>query len=238
MTWITSEDFDKALLSVTVTESTEAMAPIVEDPKNGLILFPGPYKKNPTWWLRKTVRDALTRAAKNIHKKGMYIQVMDAYRSLTNQKERFIRHVEELKKQFPNLPLRDIQLRANTYIAGIPVLAAHTAGAAVDVLLLDTQQKIADMGCPYITRSEESTTDNPLMSKQVRNNRLLLKSTMEEQGLINFPFEYWHYSLGDVCEAHLTHKPFAKYGPIEFNSITQKTSYPLQHTALYTFFAS
>jgi D-alanyl-D-alanine dipeptidase len=38
---------------------------------------------------------------------------------------------------------------------------------------------------------------------------------MVQAGFVNYPFEWWHYSLGDQVWAQLTGTPSATFGPTE-----------------------
>ena len=141
-----------------------------------------------------------------------------------------------MKKRYPGKSKTELLLLANTYTAGIPVLASHTAGAAVDVILLDKDTTPLDFGCPYLYGDVESATEYPGLSKRAKVNRRLLKDGMEKFGLMNYPFEYWHYSNGDVCAAYLTGQKFAKFGPVDYEYDKKKIALPKNHTELYEFF--
>ena len=113
----------------------------------------------------------------------------------------------------------------NIYIAGIPILAAHTAGAAVDVSLLDKSSRPIDMGTKYGTIIKESMTNAQNLSEVVKISRKTLCETMKTAGFSNYPFEWWHFSMGDVCDSFVTKKENAIYGPLEFNSETKTVKY-------------
>ncbi len=88
---------------------------------------------------------------------------------------------------------------ANTFTAGVPIIAAHTAGAAIDITLLDSKYNPIDFGCEYRNGTSKSYTNFKKLSKEQIYNRKIMVSTMEKYGLINYPYEYWHFSYGDIC---------------------------------------
>ena len=133
-----------------------------------------------------------------------------------------------MKNSFPEKPRSELLKLANTYTAGIPILAAHTGGAAIDVTLLDKNGKLLDFGVPYPHGDIESITDYPNFSKKVKGNRKILKDGMEKYSFINYPFEYWHYSIGDVCATYLSGKKFAKFGPVNYNFKNERAVFPKQ----------
>ncbi|MFE9454584.1 M15 family metallopeptidase [Streptomyces sp. NPDC006739] len=97
-------------------------------------------------------------------------------------------------------------------------VAPHCAGAAVDLTLIDTDGVELDMGgavnghrtgderwCPF---------DAPGLSATARDNRHLLAQCLREEGFVNYPSEWWHWSYGDRYWALMTSTPAAVYGPI------------------------
>ncbi|MGZ3741853.1 MAG: M15 family metallopeptidase, partial [Bdellovibrionota bacterium] len=52
-----------------------------------------------------------------------------------------------------------------------------------------------DMGTAFDCFSELAHTANATLSPEARKNRLLLKSLMEKAGFVNYPKEWWHFSL-------------------------------------------
>ena len=64
----------------------------------------------------------------------------------------------------------------------------------------------------------------------------LLKEGMEKFGFINYPFEYWHYSIGDVCAAYLGGQDTAVFGPVEFDSQSHNLTTPIKGKQLREFF--
>jgi D-alanyl-D-alanine dipeptidase len=182
------------------------------------------------------VAQNLIKTAQYFNNLGFTLKIESAYRSLDKQQKLFIERYLSMKMSFPNKPNIQLLRLANTYTAGIPLLAAHTAGAAVDVLLLNKDGKLLDFGVQYPYGNIESITGYPNLSKKVKENRMLLKNGMEKYGFINYPFEYWHYSIGDVCATYLTNKKYAMYGPVDYDLKNKKIVIQKLKTYLNTYF--
>lgn len=229
-----SVEFDKELLTIDIRDKNEPLVYLPDQLKGKQVKFaPGcsPY-------LRQSVAKALLVAVKEFNDRGFTLHVKSAYRSLTDQKNRFEARYQSIKAQNPRLKQAEIIERANTYTAGIPALAAHTGGAAVDVVLTGPDGRLLDFGAPYRHGDIESITDFPELSKQVKLNRQLLKEVMEAAGFSNYPFEYWHYSLGDVCAAYLKGQDSAVYGPLYFDPSTKQQSILEKDLAYKSFIGS
>ena len=58
-------------------------------------------------------------------------------------------------------------------------------------------------------------TDYENLPDHVKQNRKMLYDVMAEQGFINYPTEWWHFSYGDRYWALLTGADHAIYGPAD-----------------------
>jgi D-alanyl-D-alanine dipeptidase len=54
-----------------------------------------------------------------------------------------------------------------------------------------------DMGTMFDCFDERSRTDSPDISPTARRNRALLRAAMERQGFVNYPKEWWHFTLAN-----------------------------------------
>lgn len=231
-----SKELDKKLLKMPINENHEE-----------LIYLPPLFKKNnvhillnknsgESFYLRKSVAVLLIKAARYFDRLGYTLKLESSFRSLKDQKERFIKRYAEMEKTFPNKGKEELLKLTNIYTAGIPILAAHTAGAGVDVILLNKLSKTLDFGCPYKHGDIESVSSYANISRRAKENRKILKKGMEKFGFVNYPFEYWHFSIGDVCAAFLTRQKCAKFGPIEYDYKKEKIIQPKSKMDLYNFF--
>ena len=108
---------------------------------------------------------------------------------------------------------------ASRYVSP-PEVAPHTAGAAVDLTLIDADGRDLDMGTEVNATPEESGnacfTQALAISDPARRNRRLLEEVLTSAGLVNYPTEWWHWSYGDRYWALLTGATAAVYGPVDW----------------------
>ena len=129
----------------------------------------------------KTVK-ALVKANTKFIQKGYRIQLFDCYRPLDIQKKMW-------------------QIVANPeYVADPAKGSIHNRGGAVDITLLDNKGKALDMGTPFDFFGPEASHNYQLLSDEVKQNRLVLKKIMQENGFISFDSEWWHYNLQNASK--------------------------------------
>lgn len=220
-----SIEFDRHLLSIPLNECHEVPVSLVDLASQMGTKVSFADGLNKTYFLRESVALSVVKASLALLEEGYILKIEDAYRNLDEQKHKFLDMVKEIRFKHTHLSEDEIRQVANIYVAGVPILAAHTAGAAVDVTLLDKDLKLVGMGCPYLYSGEESTTDYQNLPKKVLLVRKKLCQIMEQQGLINYPFEYWHFSQGDVGAAYMLGQRSAVYGPVDFNTSTLKLEF-------------
>lgn len=135
------------------------------------------YKK-PEAYLRLPAALALQKVADTLKLLGYGVKVFDAYRpySVTKKMWRIV----------PN----------DNYAADPTKGSGHNRGIAVDLTLVDlkTGKELA-MPTPFDSFSDTAHHNFMNLSKDVLQNRALLKSTMEQYGFLALPTEWWHYSL-------------------------------------------
>ena len=140
----------------------------------------------------------------------------EGYRPRVLQSQYFEGYAEELRRLHPDQPAPEIHRLASRYVSP-PDLAPHTAGAAVDVVLLDAHGGLLDLGCPINASPEASAgrcyTDHPDVEGQGAAHRRLLVEAMTAAGFVNYPTEWWHWSYGDRYWALVSGAPAALYGP-------------------------
>ena len=137
--------------------------------------------------------------------------VLDAFRTINQQKNRYEQKVKELKNQYEHLTEEQILKEASEYTENPTDIPTHTTGGAVDVSLL-YKDKLVDMGCFYGTIDFRTKTDSSfLINSMQQKNRQILKNAMENQGFVNNPLKWWHYSYGDQAWAN-KHKTRPLYG--------------------------
>jgi D-alanyl-D-alanine dipeptidase len=124
----------------------------------------------------KTVK-ALILANQKFMKKGFKIKIFDCYRPLDIQKRMWV--------IVPN----------PKYVADPSKGSIHNRGGAVDITLVDFDGKELDMGTTFDFFGIEASHNYSKFSKEIKNNRNLLKKIMVKQNFNSFDSEWWHYNL-------------------------------------------
>jgi D-alanyl-D-alanine dipeptidase len=124
----------------------------------------------------KTVK-ALILANQRFMKKGFKIKLFDCYRPLDIQ-----------KKMWAIVPNPE-------YVANPSKGSIHNRGGAVDITLVNFDGKELDMGTTFDFFGKEASHDYPDFSKEIRNNRNLLRKIMGKEHFNSFDSEWWHYNL-------------------------------------------
>jgi zinc D-Ala-D-Ala dipeptidase len=159
---------------------------------------------------------------------GVRLLFIEGYRPPVLQRRYFQEYSDDLTRAHPDWPASRIREAASRYVSP-PEIAPHSAGAAVDVTLVDHAGRELDMGTRVNASPEESQgacyTHAPNISAQARTNRATLGAALSEAGLTNYPSEFWHWSYGDRYWALQTNRLTALYGPVELPSQRRTTSF-------------
>ena len=126
-------------------------------------------------YLRKSTAEALVKANEAFKQLGYRIKLFDCYRPLSVQ-----------KKMWKILP-------GTHYVANPAKGSKHNRGAAVDLTLVDTQGKELNMGTPFDFFGKEAHHTYTEHSKEVLENRKLLKETLDKFNFKSIYSEWWHY---------------------------------------------
>ncbi|WP_304347879.1 M15 family metallopeptidase [Capnocytophaga leadbetteri] len=126
-------------------------------------------------YLRKSTAEALVKANKAFIQLGYRIKLFDCYRPLSVQ-----------KKMWKILP-------GTHYVANPAKGSKHNRGAAVDLTLVDAQGKELNMGTPFDFFGKEAHHTYTQHSKEVLENRKLLKETLDKFNFKSIYSEWWHY---------------------------------------------
>ncbi|MBW8705318.1 D-alanyl-D-alanine dipeptidase [Streptomyces sp. MBT84] len=149
---------------------------------------------------------------------GVRLLFVEGYRPLSLQRRLFEEYSDELAHAYPDWQPAEVREAASRFVSP-PEIAPHSAGAAVDVTLIDHLGRELDMGTRVNASPEESDgacyTDAPGLNDRARANRAALGSALSAAGLINYGTEWWHWSFGDRYWALQTRQPTALYGPVE-----------------------
>ena len=110
-------------------------------------------------------------------KKGFKIKLYDCYRPLDIQKKMWT---------IVSNPI---------YVANPSKGSIHNRGGAVDISLVDSNGVELDMGTPFDFFGIEASHNNKNFSKEILDNRKLLKKVMLQCDFQSFDSEWWHYNL-------------------------------------------
>ena len=126
-------------------------------------------------YLRKSTAEALVKANEAFKQLGYRIKLFDCYRPLSVQ-----------KKMWKILP-------GTHYVANPAKGSKHNRGAAVDLTLVDAQGKELNMGTPFDFFGKEAHHTYTEHTKEVLENRKLLKETLNKFNFKSIYSEWWHY---------------------------------------------
>ncbi|WP_411073003.1 M15 family metallopeptidase [Streptomyces sp. cmx-4-25] len=176
--------------------------------------------RQPLCVLTRPAAEALHRAQVRLLARGYTLKVYDCYRP-QRAVDHFVRWAKDLedqrmKKEF--YPLVDkSRLFADGYIAE---KSGHSRGSTVDLTIVRLPaapmrayrpgeglvecyapqaerfpDNSVDMGTGYDCFDTLSHTDDPRITGERRANRQLLKGVLAEQGFVNLPEEWWHFTF-------------------------------------------
>ncbi|WP_129312417.1 M15 family metallopeptidase [Streptomyces sp. L2] len=167
------------------------------------------------FYLREGVLERLLQAQAHLPA-GLGFLVVEGYRPPGLQRRYFEKYAARLRAEQPGWTDEQIRSAASRFVSP-PEIAPHSAGAAVDLTLVDADGRELDLGTPMNATPEESAgacyTDAAGISEQARAHREILGRVLTAVGLVNYPTEWWHWSFGDRYWALATGAANACYGP-------------------------
>lgn len=183
-----------------------------------------PLTKNDYTLMRETVYKKLLLAQQALPD-GYRLRLYEAYRSLTVQKQLYDYEQQRILADAPELSGQALFNRITEIVSpvinfdGSQNIPPHNTGAAVDVEIIDAHGQCLDMGMQakdwQQVPHDLCVTNSPLVTEQQHANRMLLWDIMTEQGFVNYPTEWWHFSYGDRYWAYHQNQSAAIYGSAE-----------------------
>ncbi|MBR0036947.1 MAG: hypothetical protein IJP70_04825 [Bacteroidales bacterium] len=161
---------------------------------------------------RESVVRKLEAVAGFLSAHGLRLYVWELYRTPEEQQRRKDERCRTIIGQHPDYSDEEVATLLGKQIANVG--GGHQTGGAVDLTLCDAQGNLLDMGCAYQEHNRLTATDSPLLTREQRHRRKLLKQAMSQQGFVNYPAEWWHYSFGDKMWAAYSHQRVAIYGEV------------------------
>jgi D-alanyl-D-alanine dipeptidase len=168
--------------------------------------------------VRQSVADKLVAAAAALPN-GVSLFFEEGHRPVWLQRQYYDRYRGRLSLAHPQWDAARLAMETSKYVAPPDIVPPHSTGAAVDLTLCTGEGLELDMG----TTSDGSPVDSdtlsytfsPQITDSARQNRALLIEIMSNQGFVNYPTEWWHWSYGDRYWAYQMHQTNAIYGTIE-----------------------
>ncbi|WP_222721998.1 M15 family metallopeptidase [Actinomadura alba] len=176
--------------------------------------------RQPLCILSRPAAQALRRAQAALRPRGYTLKVYDCYRPqrAVNDFARWAERPRDVRMKgefYPNVDKS--RLFEDGYIAA---RSGHSRGSTVDLTLVRLPAKAqrpyvpgerlvpcfaprderfpdntVDMGTGFDCFDTLANTLDPRITGKARDNRLLLKSTLETAGFTNYAAEWWHYTL-------------------------------------------
>lgn len=150
------------------------------------------------------------------------IKVFEGLRDISTQEKLFNNKYQEIK--INNTLMSDAEIFAETCKWVSPVInnvPVHSTGAAIDIRLWDNKKdEFLDLGKFGVIwgKNNHAPTFSSDLSAEQKNNRLLMICAATQAGLINYCYEFWHYSSGDRYASYWTQpeqERIAIYGSIQ-----------------------
>lgn len=151
------------------------------------------------------------------------IKVFEGLRDLAVQEQLFLKKREEILSANSYLTLEEAEQETAKWVSPIKNnVPVHSTGAAVDIRLWDNQKgDFLDMGSFGVIWGENKTapTFSEEISSEQKQNRLYCLMAAEKAGLMNYVYEFWHFSSGDRYAAYWEKKDLTErraiYGSIQ-----------------------
>ena len=148
--------------------------------------------------VRKIVFSKLINASKKLKQiNSRYkLMVVYGYREMKKQEHYFYKLLEEEKDRF------DDEIELYEYIhekVAVPIVSGHPTGGAMDIAIYNENiNSIIDFGTDILDFSTNKCYyNNEDISKQAKQNRMILRKLMLEEGFAPYDGEWWHFSFGD-----------------------------------------
>ena len=142
--------------------------------------------------------------------------IFESYRPRSRQLMLWDKHKAQFQIENPGISEADLVILTEKFVSNPHKFGSgHQAAVAIDITLCGLDGTELDMGTAMHEFNAKTETAYPGLSPDIAANRYLLKNTLEQVGLINYPPEWWHYSYGDRLWAEVTKRDFAFFAPID-----------------------
>ena len=221
----------KPYQQIAIDECGEPLVPIPTE--HFVFEMPHPYQKlgapyhnskvDSPYYLRQGVVDSLIAAKIQLqhNHQNWKILIFDAYRPVEVQQFMVDYTFNQIARaqgcEFPvSEDKREVIIKHVYQFWAVPSMdrkmpPPHSTGAALDISLVDENNRLIDMGSPIDEISERSYPDyfgdsNEPQKQEYHLHRQILKDAMISAGFQQHPNEWWHFSVGDQMWAWLTNQ--------------------------------
>jgi len=151
----------------------------------------------PVVLLTKEAAAALSLVNLDMRQRGLRLVIYDGYRP-QRAVDHFVRWAESPDESMRAAFYPDVD-KADLFERGfIARRSGHSRGSTVDLTLLDEKTgRLLDMGGAFDFFSELSHPDDPGVTAQQHENRMLLRQAMLKYGFKPLSTEWWHFTLKD-----------------------------------------
>lgn len=147
---------------------------------------------------------------------GVTLELFEGWRSRTLQATIYNEYIARLSAEHSDWSIDTVHRVASEFVAPPTARPPHSTGGAVDITLLDRNGPL-DFGCPINWSGPESRMDAQVDAVAHRTRSVLARAC-SSAGLINYPYEWWHWSYGDPYWAVVTDHDAAVYDAIDLSS--------------------
>jgi len=144
----------------------------------------------PLCYLTKESVHALQKVQHELQEKGLRLKVYDCYRPqrAVNDFVTWAKDLNDTKMKqtyYANVPKKEL-----FRLGYIAAKSGHSRGSTIDLTI-----EGLEMGTPYDFFDAHSHTNDKSITKTAQINRTFLKNVMQKNGFVNYPKEWWHYTL-------------------------------------------
>lgn len=166
--------------------------------------------------LRQSVAERLCQANAALPE-GYRLAIVEGWRPPHIQRRMYLSVWNRFKEMHPDWS--DVTLRrvVNRFTApqNSRVPPPHSTGAAIDLVLADTEGRLLDHISPYAHYDPKGFAfAAPGLLEVARKHRQILADALIPTGITNYPSEFWHWSYGDQGWAYRGGHPNALFAAI------------------------
>lgn len=141
---------------------------------------------------------ALKSVSNELNALGYRLKIFDAYRPVVAVKKFVFWALEDDDVRMKPFFYPEISKEDTIELGYIATRSSHSRGSTVDLTLLDMKTgKEVDMGSPFDYFGERSHPDYAGITKEQKENRLILRNAMLRNGFEPYECEWWHFTLSD-----------------------------------------